>query len=246
MKNYILIIAVALFVLTSCEEETIVFDPVNGQTAVSFATTSFNVSIPEEGLVVEVPLNVTTVSSSDRTFEVAVDASSIGASADYTIGTATIPSGAFSGTLNVSFNFDPLVEGESNKLVLNLQAPSDGVVYSETVTIDYFKEIICNDFLITINADRFGSETTWEITDDTDAVVASGGPFPNVTGGATYTFDVFLEDGCYTFTIFDSYGDGQVDGTITGSYSIECSILSVATGGGAFGASESVDFCVNQ
>ena len=55
-----------------------------------------------------------------------------------------------------------------------------------------------------------------------------------------------MEDGCYTFTIFDSYGDGQVDGTVTGSYTITCSILNVLEGGGAFGSSEAKEFCINQ
>ena len=68
----------------------------------------------------------------------------------------------------------------------------------------------------------------------------------NFTGGDTYTQEVFLEDGCYTFTIFDSYGDGQQDGTVVGGYTITCSILNVLEGGGAFGSSEAKEFCVNQ
>lgn len=245
MKKYILIIAV-LFAFASCEEENIVFDNENGQTGVSFATTAYNVSVPTEGLGIEVPVNVTTVSTTDRTFDVSVDDTTIGDAANYALGSVTIPAGEYSGVLNVSLNFDPLIEGEVYTLVVNLEAPVDGVAYSEQVAIEYFKEIICNDIIVTVVTDTFGGETTWEITDADGTVVASDGPFVNVTGGDTYTQDVFLEDGCYTFTIFDSYGDGQVDGTVTGNYTITCSILNVLDGGGAFGASEAKEFCINQ
>jgi len=54
-----------------------------------------------------------------------------------------------------------------------------------------------------------------------------------------------LPDGCYTFTIFDSFGDGLFDGNITGNYSLKCSIINHASGEGNFGSSETTDFCVN-
>ncbi len=243
MKKYISIVALSLLVFTACEEEN--ENIYRGESAVSFGTTSFDVTVPEEGLVVEVPVNVTTVSTSERTLDITVDDSSVGSSADYTIGAATIPAGSYNGTVPVTFNFDPLVEGEANTLVLNL-ASSGSAVFSGTASINYLKEIVCNDYVVTIITDVFGSETTWQITDASGAVAASGGPYVDQAGGGTFVSEFFLPDGCYTFTIFDSYGDGQFDGTITGSFTIECSILTVATGGGQFGSSASVDFCVNQ
>lgn len=245
MKKYILIIG-ALFALASCEEEEVVFDNVNGQTGISFATTSYNVSVPSEGLALEIPVNITTVSENDRSFDVTVDETSNGGSENYSLGTVTIPGGEYTGMLEVDLNFDPLVDGEVYALVLDLVAQEGAVTFDETVTVEYFKEIICNDFVVTIVTDTYGAETTWEITDESGDVVASGGPYANVSGGDTYTENVFLEDGCYTFTIYDEFGDGQSDGTITGFYTLECSILDVLTGGGTFGASESKEFCVNQ
>ncbi|WP_324025466.1 hypothetical protein QSV08_20030 [Maribacter sp. BPC-D8] len=243
MKKYILIIAV-LFAFASCEEENIVFDNENGQTGVSFATTAYNVSVPTEGLGIDVPVNVTTVAAADRTFSVSVDDATVGDAGNYALGSVTIPAGEYSGILNVSLNFDPLTEGEVYTLVVNLDAPADGVAFSEQVEIEYFKEIVCNDIVVTVNTDLYGDETSWEITDADGTVVASAGPFGR--GVESVVNEVFLEDGCYTFTIFDAYGDGQVDGTVTGNYTITCSILSVLDGGGAFGASEAKEFCINQ
>ncbi|WP_405413056.1 DUF1735 domain-containing protein [Maribacter sp. Asnod1-A12] len=245
MKKYILIIAV-LFAFVSCEEESIVFDKENGQTAISFATTEYNVSVPTEGLDIEVPVNVTTVSTSDRTFDVTVNEATVGDSSNYALGSITIPAGEYSGVLNVALNFDPLEDGIVYTLLVDLTAPADGVTYFDSLEVEYFKEIICNDVVVTVVTDTWGAETTWEITDADGNVVASDGPFVNLTGGDTYTQDVFLEDGCYTFTIFDAYGDGQSDGTIVGGYTITCSILNVLEGGGAFGESEAKEFCINQ
>lgn len=247
MKKFnVLFISVFVLLFISCEEETIIFDSVNGQTGISFAQTDLSLTVPEEGLDIELPVNSTTVSTSERTFAVTVLETSVGDATNYSIGSVVIPANSYTGILQVGLNFEPLVEGQVYILNLELTAPEGGVTFDGTASIEYLKEIICNDFVVTIVTDRFGSETSWEITDTSGTVVASEGPFVDVTGGDTYTSEVFLEDGCYTFTIFDSYGDGQVDGTVTGSYAIACSIVSVATGGGAFGSSESAEFCVNQ
>lgn len=246
MKKYVVFIVAAICsTLISCDDERVIFDPVNGQTGLSFGTTSYNVSVPQEGLTLEIPVNITTISNTERTFDVMVDNSSIGGSANYSLGTVTVPANAFNGVLEVNLNFDPLLDGDVYSLILQLEVPESGVVYDDTVTIEYFKEIVCNDFLVTVVTDTYGGETTWEITNESGEVVAEGGPYENVTGGGTYSSDVYLDDGCYTFTIYDSYGDGQQDGSITGFYTVECSILDVLTGGGAFGSSESKDFCVN-
>lgn len=234
------------FLFLSCEEETIVFDNINGQTGVSFGTTSYNVSVPEDGLSLTIPVNVTTVSDSDRTFDVNVLESSVGEASNYNVGTVTIPAGQYNGMLDVSLNFDPLIDGAVYRLLVRLSPPAGGVVFDETVTIEYFKEIICNDFLLTVVTDTYGAETTWDITDESGTVVVSGGPYSNVSGGDTYTAEFFLEDGCYTFTVYDAFGDGQSDGTNTGSVTLECSILDVFVAGGNFGSSQSTEFCVNQ
>lgn len=243
MKKYILIIAI-LFAFVSCEEENIVFDKENGQEAVSFSTTKYNVSVPTEGLNIEVPVNVTTISTVDRTYNVSAEDTNEEDAVNYALGSVTIPAGEYSGILTVSLNFDPLTEGKVYSLLVNLTAPAGGVAYAETLEIEYFKEIVCNDILVTVNTDLYGEETTWEITDANGDVVASAGPFGR--GVDTYVEEVFLEDGCYTFTIFDEFADGQNDGTVTGNYTITCSILNVLEGGGAFGASEAKEFCINQ
>src|SRR5690554_5401 len=92
---------------------------------------------------------------------------------------------------------------------------------------------------IDIFFDGYGSETTWEIVDEDDEVVASGGPY--VDGQETATSVLCMELGTYTFTVFDGYGDGL-------SYPNEGSVV-LSVGGetifeavGDFGPSASTTF----
>lgn len=238
----LLTIVLALTVFVGCEEDLKIFDAQNGQTAISFGgPTARTLSIPIEGLSVDIPVNSTTVSDVDRTFSVVVDANSTGNSSQYTIGSALIPANEFVGVMTVDFNYDAMVDGEQYDLILNLQAPEGGASYKDVLTFSYFREIVCNDVEVSIVFDDWAEETSWQITNTSGDVVASGGPYP---GQSTFSQTVFLEDGCYTFTIFDAFGDGICCTYGEGSYAVTCSIL-VHASGGEFGGSESTDFCVN-
>lgn len=246
IKKLILLSFVTLGFI-SCDEDLVVFDAQNGQTAISFGgSTSQTLSIPEDGLVVTVPVNSTTVSTADRTFSVVIDESSTGNSSEYTVGSATIPANQFVGSMNVNFDFDAMVDGEQNTLILNLVAPEGGSSYKDVISFTYFREIVCNDVEVSITFDQWADETSWQITTSPGgAVVASGGPYGGAPGGSTFSETVFLEDGCYVFTIFDAFADGICCAYGEGSYSVTCSIL-VHASGAEFGASESTEFCVNQ
>ena len=59
--------------------------------------------------------------------------------------------------------------------------------------------------MVNIYTDTYNGETSWQISDLT-SVVASGGDYPE--SFVLYQELLCLEDGCYTFTINDSFGDG--------------------------------------
>jgi hypothetical protein len=241
----------ALVVFTACDkdDESInnVYDEVNGQIGVGFTTSGTSVSVKPEGAVVTLGVQSTVTTTSDRNYDVMVnEETSTGNAGHYSIGNITIPAGSYDGLLTVNMIDDgTLLEGVSYDLVLDLDLPADVAVHtSKTATITYNQYLLCNDFTLVINDDFYSSERTWDVTDSAGNVVESGGPYAN----GTYTippYTMTLADGCYTFTIYDSYGDGQFDGTNTGSYSLDCSIINAANGGGNWGSSESTDFCVN-
>ena len=104
-------------------------------------------------------------------------------------------------------------------------------------------ECTCTDVVVTINLDNYPEETSWQITNDGGQVVASGGTYGSQPDGSTVQISECLEDGCYDFTIFDTYGDGICCGYGNGSYTVTAGGSTVASGGN-FGSSETTNFCI--
>ena len=93
-----------------------------------------------------------------------------------------------------------------------------------------------SELQINIVADNYPSETTWQIMYENGEFIASG----DVNGGV-----VCLSEACYTFSIYDSYGDGICCSYGEGSYTLLLDELEIATGGD-FDSEESVYFCVEE
>lgn len=102
-----------------------------------------------------------------------------------------------------------------------------------------------------LNLDDYGSETTWQFVQDGGGVVASGGPYTDFENIQIEEEICVASGECYTFTIFDDFGDGICCYTGTqnpnysdGNYSIgNADGISIYTGS-QFGDEEVVNFCV--
>ncbi len=103
----------------------------------------------------------------------------------------------------------------------------------------------CEDTEVTlsITLDNYPEETSWTLTNDAGQTVASGGTYGSQPDGSTVTEDLCLVDDCYTFTIFDAYGDGICCAYGSGSYSLTQGGTVLASGG-SFTSSEATDFCI--
>lgn len=76
-----------------------------------------------------------------------------------------------------------------------------------------------NEITILVHTDNYPGEMTWDITDENDNVVISGGPYEGEQGGAgggpdaltvkthTLTIPEGVEE-CYHINMYDGYGDG--------------------------------------
>ncbi|HNP49115.1 MAG TPA: T9SS type A sorting domain-containing protein [Bacteroidia bacterium] len=62
-----------------------------------------------------------------------------------------------------------------------------------------------------LKTDDYPEETSWDLMDASGTVIQSGGNFTNAQ--SIYTQDFCMEDTCYTFVIYDTYGDGFNFGT---------------------------------
>ncbi|MBT6808866.1 MAG: Omp28-related outer membrane protein [Flavobacteriales bacterium] len=95
---------------------------------------------------------------------------------------------------------------------------------------------------VDITSDQWGSETTWELIDDNGSVVGSGGPYPQLqSSGTTVNPTEYVTvniNNCYSFVIYDSYGDGINAGYGNGSYSVSDMTGNVIASGGSGAWSE--------
>ena len=95
--------------------------------------------------------------------------------------------------------------------------------------------------------DGWGSETTYELVDESGEVIASGGPFENETEGEEITDEFCLEDGCFEFVVYDEYGDGICCEYGEGFFQLLDEYGDViAESDGYFGYFEFVDLCVEN
>ena len=107
---------------------------------------------------------------------------------------------------------------------------------------------------LSITFDTYPEETAWKLFNSSMNLVASGGF--NAAGDAitgyvvlgfgpqsTFAQNLSLPSGQYTFTIYDSYGDGMYTGpSVSGNYTVKLGPTILASGSGNFGSSQSTIF----
>lgn len=97
---------------------------------------------------------------------------------------------------------------------------------------------------ITIQTDDFGEETTWELRNAQNTLIASGGPY-----GSNQFIELsvpVLDNECYNFTIFDSFGDGMCCSFGNGFYKLATDDFQVIRMGGEFSDSETTNIGIDQ
>ncbi|OZG73015.1 hypothetical protein BTA51_13765 [Hahella sp. CCB-MM4] len=95
---------------------------------------------------------------------------------------------------------------------------------------------------LTLVTDDYGSETSWQLTDSNFQTLYSGA---NYSDNTVYTEDFCLANGSYSFTIFDTYGDGICCQYGQGSYAISVDGKALVSGG-SFGNSETAGFTIED
>lgn len=127
--------------------------------------------------------------------------------------TKTVSLSAYAGRPSVHFAFNHEISGGAgsgfaiDNIALNSSCGASQVV-------------------VNIRTDIYGSEITWTLRDSvTNNLIASGGPYPDVTpynAAAATHIDTFCvpTNATLLFRINDSYGDGLWDGTNAGTYNV--------------------------
>lgn len=164
----------------------------------------------------------------------------------------TLANTAVNGTLNASIT---AVNGTTDQRATNNNA-SKTFNNTNSTPLDNHNYTTYTFDLI---GDPFGAEITWELTNQSGGVLYSGGPYTNQPNAGTQNLVTnqtwnLPANGCYTFTILDSFGDGMagsssggVSNNDAGSWTIKANngTVTIASGGGDYGDSESYTFSNN-
>ncbi|MCI5083138.1 MAG: T9SS type A sorting domain-containing protein [Saprospiraceae bacterium] len=147
--------------------------------------------------------------------------------------------------ISIPFDFGDLLNG-TNTLAVAASGPN-GQADDDNSNNIFFRdfEAITNGAPVYLNilTDDYPSETTWEVTNEVGEVIFSGGPYAEEA--TLFVEELCLDpEACYTFTIFDSYGDGICCGFGEGNYSIlDADDQPLLLDSGEFGDIESTEFC---
>jgi hypothetical protein len=133
---------------------------------------------------------------------------------------------------------------------LNVSIPADDNATNNTGTIAFVKapETTTSNLTIKITLDQYGSETSWTLKNSAGATVASSPAYADSAAAGEYPqpdINITVPNDCYTFTIFDSYGDGIFGAYGIGSYSVFSNgVVISGVEGGEFGSSDARSFGV--
>ena len=122
-------------------------------------------------------------------------------------------------------------------------AAGDDYAKNDTLTHDFDAAVQAGSTVnLSIKTDNSPQETTWIVTDNTGATIASGGPYTQAAHIYNETINLGFGT-CYQFTIFDAGGNGVCCGTTSGYgyYQLKSGTTTIRTGTN-FGAQESTQF----
>ncbi|MEN8193845.1 MAG: hypothetical protein ABFS12_13570 [Bacteroidota bacterium] len=230
---FLLLITIPFIVFNSCEDDDETID------YVTFESSSYNFGVELNGTTTnDIKIYTTKTSGVDRTFNINVSADLSSADpASYDIpSSVTVPANSNIGIIPVTIS-DLNIGEEGETLVLEIE-PTDGLFIGERITLNIKQVCPLNEVILNITFDDWPEETGWELLDSDNNTVASA-EIGSYAGQTSFSKAFCLEDGTYTFTIYDAYGDG------TNSYSLIYNNTEIVSGG-AFGESETTTFDVSM
>lgn len=150
---------------------------------------------------------------------------------------------AFNQTEVITLPVQNLNEG-SHTITFTVTSPNGGSDENgdnDEVSVT-FSTIDGEEMSVVIRTDNYPAETSWEIRNDQNEVVASGDGYSATS--TVITIPNCLAEGCYTFTVFDSFGDGLCCEYGQGYYQLLSPLGDLMGGGASFEDDESVQFCL--
>ncbi len=145
------------------------------------------------------------------------------------------------------FTTTNLVEGDNivQVLLLTINGGFDELPDNNDITWTLAAQPEGAGVFLNLLTDNFPQETSWELFDDNENVIATGGPYAEEQSLIVSAF-CLDQDACYTFVIYDAFGDGMSAQGVQGDYaivSVEGAILATLSRPN-FGDRDANEFCL--
>ncbi|MDG2356769.1 MAG: hypothetical protein P8L21_00635 [Polaribacter sp.] len=206
---YLLLLALPLVLITSCEENAVGTPNLN---YVSFEANTYNFGVDIDGENTNtISIYASTKSASARTVEVVVISEETSADeASYTVPTSfTIPANSNVGELPITIS-DLNISSGGETLTIALVSKA-GLFVGGNITLNVRQVCPFNDVNIKIEFDDYPEEVYWVLEDSNGAIVAesAAGVYGAYAGlSDPINVPLCLENDTYTFTVYDQYQDG--------------------------------------
>lgn len=242
-KNiYLFLASIALLSFSSCEDTSV---KALDTSFASFVTNTIDIGV-EAGSETskEVKIYTTNITGSDRTIPVLIADGTDADAGSYTVpSTVTIPGGSNVGSLMIDIKDVGLELSTDKSLVIRLES-SEAMITGETLTVALSQLCPNSGVKLKLNLtfDSWAEEAAWRIKDASgDVVLASITPF-NYGAYAGISGSITIADclaaGTYTIEVYDQYGDGGTD------YSVTANGVLVFSASGNYGAGVSESFTI--
>ena len=169
-----------------------------------------------------------------------------------TLGGTVVSTGTYTGSLATygvaTVNCTPIAAFTGGTLTVTVTTTGDALVANNAVTANIATALIAVSQYATVNitTDAYGTETTWKLKNSTGTVVSQGGPWTDLTAaGQTVQTPVSVAlspSQCYTFEIYDSFGDGICCNYGNGAYSVTDAASNTLVSGAEFSSMEASVF----
>lgn len=199
--TFLLLLSLSFFAFNGCDDDDEIIN------YVSFETQSFDFGVELDGSSTnEFKIYATNKTGSERTYSINVVADMSSADPNsYTVpATVTIPANSNVGMFSVKID-DLNISEDGETLVLEFSG-EEGLFTGEKMTFIIKQVCPFNEIDVKITFDGYASECTWELYDSAGDLVTAEGPWAD--GDASASSKICLQDGSYTFVIYDAYGDG--------------------------------------
>ncbi|GGW68432.1 hypothetical protein DFQ11_104155 [Winogradskyella epiphytica] len=215
MRKYFKYLAVfTAVIMFNCEAD----DETKLSNYVGFEISPLYVEIPKNSSsTMEITFASSEKASSERTYSIYVDESSTLGTEYVVPSTVTIPANSNVGTFTISVSDDDSLAFFDQTLVISFQ-DEVGLDVSDSIVITATE--LCEETLINLNLvfDDYADEAIWRIYDmdaTPPAILYTGGADAEYDGLESYDIRFCLEPGNYGIVVYDLYGDGGTDYTIT-------------------------------